>query len=376
MISEEYGFPIRTLQDLESLIGTYETIRVEFKDSRLFYPDGEAPAKKDVYAPKLSKEISGLANTEGGYIVVGMRTEKTRGEPDKATGLDDGLLFTEFSPDRLQRQLDACISPPLHGLRCFPIASSQNPQRYYLVIAVPRSPTVHQAQDHFYYGRSEVETKPLHDTFIRALINRAEHARAGVKMAEIKVEENGGDFNVSFALYLENEGEIDIRESKVLVGIRNVPEQLHAYAEAEETKRLLSSEGGIYRYPAVGTPSGSASARPSVSASPSTCLFPKDRWLIGRFAFRARWAEASLSTMQYRLKSTNEFVNSAPDLDDSQKARLMRQLQPHMGAPVNDEFALDWTVYLSNTMPNNGSIDLLGFVARQPKEKTDSGDDH
>jgi hypothetical protein len=35
MFTEEYGLPIRTLQDLETLVGTYETIRMKFKDSRL-----------------------------------------------------------------------------------------------------------------------------------------------------------------------------------------------------------------------------------------------------------------------------------------------------------------------------------------------------
>ena len=111
-------FRIETVGDLKKLIGAYEHIRLDFKRVLLFYDAKTGdPKKKDEYVESLSKEVSGFANTEGGHIVIGVRTEKRGNEPDKAIDLDDGIAFKDFNPETIQRAVAASISPPLPGLR-------------------------------------------------------------------------------------------------------------------------------------------------------------------------------------------------------------------------------------------------------------------
>jgi hypothetical protein len=355
MIGQEQGLSIRTFSDLESLIGTYETTRMEFKGSASLHAKPENEYKAD-----LSKEISGLANTEGGYLVIGIQTERKKGQPDKATSLDGGLPFKEYPPDRLQRRLDGWITPPLHGLRWLVIDSPDDPEKYYAVIAIPRSHTAHQALDKLYYGRSEVETKALDDIWIRTLMNRAAHPIAIVSIARETAEWNGENCKVSFDLELKNDGEVDIREVKVLLRIGNVPEQL-GLTETADIDGWRSAAGQSYRLPFVSRSSAGTRGQPSrTSGGTSGCLFPKDAWVIGSFSFTAHWSEPNLSTMQYRLKSRNLFLQSFPG---ETQAALARALQA-TDTPVNNDFELEWTVYLSNTHPFNGSIDLLRCVPR------------
>src|ERR1044072_1392017 len=121
---------IETLDDLKSLIGTYENIRMEFKSSLLFYDQKTGKPKRNEFINSLSKHISGFANTEGGYLIIGLKTDKKEHEPDKAIALDDGISFKDFSPEGIQRTLEASISPPLLSLRFIPI-ESESPSNYY-----------------------------------------------------------------------------------------------------------------------------------------------------------------------------------------------------------------------------------------------------
>ena len=59
-----------TKEDLNKLIGQAETIRLEFKQSKIF---DEA---RERIAENLTKAVSAFANTEGGTIVIGIGEAK------------------------------------------------------------------------------------------------------------------------------------------------------------------------------------------------------------------------------------------------------------------------------------------------------------
>ena len=204
-------------KDLQQLIDSQENIRLEFKSSKLFYEkDNGKPGRKD-YAIPLTKAISGFANTEGGQIIIGLETDNSRNKPDTAISLDSGIPYSHISPESIQRSLESSISPPLAGLRFIPI-NSEDRDCFYLIIDVPKGNTAHQAKDRIYYGRSEFETKPLHDSVVRLLMTREinPHGQLLLENKKNKIKEyNERDEivnEISFDIYLENDGEINITE--------------------------------------------------------------------------------------------------------------------------------------------------------------------
>src|SRR5262249_29949819 len=86
----------------------------------------------------------------------------------------------------------------------------------YLVIEVPKGNTAHQAKDKIYYGRSEFETVPLHDSVIRLLMTKAVEPYAFAQIGNVKKVENQFGFcdNYHFEVYVENFGGINIKEFK------------------------------------------------------------------------------------------------------------------------------------------------------------------
>jgi hypothetical protein len=85
-----------TKEDLDKLIGQAESIRLDFKQSRIF---NEA---RERIAENLTREVSAFANTEGGTIVVRIG-EKREGRARVASFIDDGVDIHTWSPERLQQ---------------------------------------------------------------------------------------------------------------------------------------------------------------------------------------------------------------------------------------------------------------------------------
>jgi len=154
---------------LKTYLGGEESMRLEFKSGRLM---DQNPNK---VAENLSKEISALANTEGGLLFLGI-AEETR----IATRLD-GVSEETWPSYRLQQLLESNIYPPLAGIRLYRVPLTEFlGSRVVFVIEVPQGRTAHQAKDCRYYGRSEFETKALRDFEIRLRMERGKAAHAEI----------------------------------------------------------------------------------------------------------------------------------------------------------------------------------------------------
>lgn len=171
---------IETEEDLQRFIGQYESIRLDFKDSRLL----EQPKARIV--KQLVEDASAFANTEGGVIVIGMREGK-HGKKSVAIGIDDGVDPAKVSPEWLEQLISSNISPPIPGLTVRPIRlSGPKAGRVAFVVTVPKGTTAYQATHSFtYYGRSEFAATPLLDNVIRLLMTRRQVAHAIVEVAEV-----------------------------------------------------------------------------------------------------------------------------------------------------------------------------------------------
>lgn len=215
-------------EDLDALIGQAESVRLDFKESKLL----SQPHERIV--DNLSREISAFANTEGGTIVIGI-VERHEGKTRIADRFDDGVDIKVWSPERVQQMCESNISPPLRGLRVKAIPLNDMRTRHAVVIHVPASTTAHQAHDRRYYGRSEYESKALLDHEVRLLMFRGKAPNAVVKVTNCHkriVKQSTDHVNSGmvqdgntlqslatyfFNLSVENVGEINITEFKVVI---------------------------------------------------------------------------------------------------------------------------------------------------------------
>jgi hypothetical protein len=164
-----------TEEDLQQLVGQYESIRLDFKASALLEQANQQIVKQ------LTEDVSAFANTEGGVVVIGIREGKA-GKKSVAKEIDEGVDPSR-TPEWLEQLIASNISPAIPGLRVrsVPLAGTKS-GRAAFVITVPRGTTAYQANHSFlYYGRTEFAATPLHDNVIRLLMTRGRVPQASVE---------------------------------------------------------------------------------------------------------------------------------------------------------------------------------------------------
>jgi hypothetical protein len=221
---------IQTEQDLQQLIGQYESLRLEFKASGLLSED------TDRIIRQLTEEVSAFANTEGGTIIIGIR----EGKKSVASLVDEGTDPEQMPPERLEQIIASNISPPILGLtvRAIPLSGAKEGKVAY-VVTVPKGSTAYQARKtRLYYGRSELSANALYDHEIRLLMERGRVPQArvdlyscnlltaqeelAVRKAELDIAR--GDFRRRSKLDSLKAPERDFDEYQVRLAVENVGE--------------------------------------------------------------------------------------------------------------------------------------------------------
>ncbi len=200
-----------TEQDLQRLIGQYESIRLDFKASALL---SQPPPR---IVKQLTEDVSAFANTEGGIIVIGIKESKS-GRKSVGAEIDEGVDPSQMSPERLEQLIAGNISPSLTGLvvRPIPLTGTKAGRLAYVVI-VPKGTTAYQArQEHKYFGRTEFSAVPLEDHVIRLLMNRGRAPHAIVEIGKVSSTLADEDFrNRQAQLKSEQENEEFIRPERI-----------------------------------------------------------------------------------------------------------------------------------------------------------------
>ena len=152
---------LETLEDLQLL----HTNRVR-ESNTLEYKASPAVDNTNGRKLEMSKDISAMANAEGGQFVYAMTEEE-----NLPAGLDNGINPTPFDGLWFEQVLQQNISPKIEGLRIRQIQLSNG--NVATVVEIPKSRTIHQAKDLRYYRRRNYRNDMMEDYEIREALNRA-----------------------------------------------------------------------------------------------------------------------------------------------------------------------------------------------------------
>jgi hypothetical protein len=121
---------------------------------------------------EVSKDVSAMANSDGGIIIYGIT------EDDELRHLPKGLSpinRTDFSKEWLEQIINDKIRPRIENIKIHPVIIS-DPQVIY-VVEISKSDTAHQADDKKYYKRFNFQSVPMYDYEIRDILNRQRHPK-------------------------------------------------------------------------------------------------------------------------------------------------------------------------------------------------------
>jgi len=150
--------------ELDNLINDQieESLNLEYKSAA-------ALCKNDKCKSDISKDISAMANSDGGIIIYGIKEfddNHKRHLPEK----NDPILRAQFSKEWLEQVINTNIFPRINDIFIDPITIDENNAVYKVVI--PKSYTAHQANDKRYYKRFNFESVAMYDYEIKDIMNR------------------------------------------------------------------------------------------------------------------------------------------------------------------------------------------------------------
>lgn len=158
---------LKTITDLQSLIDNEieESTELEYKSSFAT----ENPKWKN----ELAKDVSAMANANGGTIVYGIR-QKEGGHGHAIPGELLPIPYTEMSKDKLSQVLSSIIQPIIDNIEITVIPKDENGG--FFIVEIPQSNTAHQNRlTHLYYKRRNATIEVMEDYEIRDVMNRSKY---------------------------------------------------------------------------------------------------------------------------------------------------------------------------------------------------------
>ncbi len=338
-----------TEADVIALIGQCESIRREFKAGVMFEREPESK-----WIEALSKEVSALANTEGGELILGIDEDK-RSKPRLATEVDG--VPTSVAPERLQQLIEGNLSPYLPGMRVHRVGLSHRPGRVAFVIQIPQGSTAYQAKDGRYYGRSEFEAKYLPDHEVRLRMMRGRVARAAIRL---RLESVALGIDLEAKRVVESEhakSEVRTRYAAAIQALKADPES----AVRDHTPELLDAVAGLENLNAE-----IAEARDCPDEIAFDLVLRNEGELTIRdpvIEIREQRSEPLLdgwtvqgNALPQRLEMHHQVIYPGEEREiPNSGCHLRRKRQ---GAVAIGNYRIAWRVFLDNSPPSAGEIDL------------------
>ena len=331
-----------TEADLYDLIGQSESIRREFKSGRLIDSNQESK-----WVEQLSKEVSAFANTEGGELFLGIDEDK-KSKPRVATGIDGTPIA--IAPERLQQLIEGNVSPYLSGIRVNRVRLSRQQDKAVFIIHVPQGSTAYQANDGRYYGRSEFEAKYLPDHEVRLRMSRGKVARGSVLARLASVE-----FGVERERRVHTKLQAKLAEAKrrpeeerPLEIEHRMPDGTVVWYNPLDLSELAAPQflGDKVTFSFAFRNDGELTIRaPAVEFRESRNELPFNNDLV---------KVARYPLPRIKLENTIIYPGDEQELDETQISFECKREAVISGG----DYQLSWRVFLDNSPPSFGEIDL------------------
>lgn len=137
----------------------------------LDYKAALALEKTDRKRTDITKDVSAMANSDGGIIIYGVsEDDNNRHLPVQI----DPVNRSDFSKEWLDNVISN-IRPNIEGLIIHPVSVGGNQSDAIYVVEIPQSHTAHQALDKKYYKRVGFKSRPMEDYELRDVLNRLKY---------------------------------------------------------------------------------------------------------------------------------------------------------------------------------------------------------
>ncbi len=338
-----------TREDLDGLIGQAESMRLDFKESLLFEPRDKEGHQEHVtrIMKNLVTEVSAFANTEGGTIVVGIKEEQVgKSRTRIAARIDQGVDIGTWKPEWLQQLIESNLSPHLVGLRVRAVPLTEDRTRVAYVICVPQGSTAYQAKDYIYYGRSEFETRALPDHEIRLRMFRGKVPRAAIRL--VARERKPPPFEPS----VHPEGSAQAENTAIMGGSEHTGE---VHSRTDYTFDVVLENTGEINISEF-----------KISIVGSARLSRLHNWSR---TYKDGWPEPGIGLYDPGKPRLQMHINVYPRDTYTITAGEFSLYDGERLADVN--LTMDWTIYLKDTLPIYGKIDIANEFSRQLTEGSD-----
>ena len=155
---------IKTIDDISLLIdnAVEESTEIEYKRS---FADDKQKLREDI-----AKDVSAMANANGGIIIYGLKQKETI----KGHAVPEGIMPISsdcMSKDQLAQIISSNISPRIKDIEITHIPYNHDGGLF--VVEVPKSQTAHQnLTNHLYHVRRNATIEIMEDFEIRDVMNR------------------------------------------------------------------------------------------------------------------------------------------------------------------------------------------------------------
>jgi hypothetical protein len=297
-----------------------ENLNLDYKASGAFSRENNVKDKK---IEDISKDVSSMANSQGGVIIYGIKEfgGDKRYLPEKIDPIDQ----TVFSKEWLEQIINSGIHPRIQGIVIHPVQLDTDPKHCVYVVEIPQSNTAHQAKDKRYYKRYNFESVAMEDYEIRDTMNRASVPNVSVKFGlydgVISEDEQTYASYRGLRVIIKNESAKVVNRFKLLMTLTNMgwyDDDEDADFKFPNLVEIRNKEGEDIKTWTYGN-AGSVDYR--ALYKPDFVLFPQKEIDIGD---QLKWGYRS----DVMLEVMNEWEQFARDADWEIKWKLFADNMP------------------------------------------------
>jgi|BioPla2DNA2_1021312.scaffolds.fasta_scaffold15921_8 hypothetical protein len=143
-----------------------ESNSLEFKRAASLYNSMDKAGSK---SDDISKDVSAMANSNGGIIIYGIQEFNSGSDKCKAECIDY-VDSNKISEEWIEQVVNSRINPRIENIRIEKVEFNET--ECVFVLDIPKSNTAHQAQDKKYYKRYNFQAVAMDDWEVKDVINR------------------------------------------------------------------------------------------------------------------------------------------------------------------------------------------------------------